>query len=229
MQSSRTMPHPPGNCSNCRVGHGFQISNKRNKPKPSATAFQFRCVAPESAIHCPATSSITTICGSSRPNCSAVAPADQTATGKSARAAAAQIKGGMPKKGSTSTAAASEPTVPGAFGTNPQPNQVLRTRATNYSASSSISIMPACKGSEMTYFSEAQLPKSTVRQRSLQKGKSGSPKATDFLQMGHCVRIGWLISAESGGAIALPSGYEGALPVRPPPAAFLPDRNHGIQ
>jgi hypothetical protein len=37
----------------------------------------------------------------------------------------------------------------------------------------------------MTYFSEAQLPRSIMRQRSLQNGMLGSSKATSFLQIGH--------------------------------------------
>jgi hypothetical protein len=40
-------------------------------------------------------------------------------------------------------------------------------------------------GDGITYFPVAQLPKSMIRQRSLQKGNSGSPGVTSFLQMGH--------------------------------------------
>lgn len=36
----------------------------------------------------------------------------------------------------------------------------------------------------MTYFSEAQLPRSMIRHRSLQNGKAAVPAATSFLQMG---------------------------------------------
>src|ERR1019366_4340560 len=39
----------------------------------------------------------------------------------------------------------------------------------------------------ITYLPVAQLPRSMMRQRSLQKGKSGSPGATDFLQMGQVI------------------------------------------
>ncbi len=39
-------------------------------------------------------------------------------------------------------------------------------------------------GEEITYWPLAHLPRSMVRQRSLQKGKSGSVLLTDFLQMG---------------------------------------------
>src|SRR5215469_6904656 len=37
----------------------------------------------------------------------------------------------------------------------------------------------------MTYPPRAHLPRSMVRQRSLQKGNSGSPARTSFLQVGH--------------------------------------------
>ena len=37
----------------------------------------------------------------------------------------------------------------------------------------------------MTYFSDAQLPKSSSRHRSLQKGILGSPKGTSLPQIGH--------------------------------------------
>ncbi len=71
----------------------------------------------------------------------------------------------------------------------------------------------------MTYFSEAQLPRSIKRQRSLQKGILGSSKATSFLQMGQrtvaVIRVpncsafiiafyscgtGWAVEEPSGGA-----------------------------
>lgn len=40
-------------------------------------------------------------------------------------------------------------------------------------------------GAEITYSPLAHLPKSMMRQRSLQNGKSGSVPFTTFLQMGH--------------------------------------------
>src|SRR5215475_2566772 len=44
-------------------------------------------------------------------------------------------------------------------------------------------------GDEITYFSEAQLPRSMSRQRSLQNGNSGSDGCTStFLQIGHFIR-----------------------------------------
>ena len=42
-------------------------------------------------------------------------------------------------------------------------------------------------GEGIAYFPVAQLPKSMIRQRSLQKGNSGSPGATSFLQMGQFI------------------------------------------
>jgi len=43
----------------------------------------------------------------------------------------------------------------------------------------------SCTGDEITYVPLAHLPRSMVRQRSLQKGNSASPLLTGFLQMGH--------------------------------------------
>jgi hypothetical protein len=40
-------------------------------------------------------------------------------------------------------------------------------------------------GEEITYAPLAHFPKSMLRQRSLQKGKSGAPALTGFLQVGH--------------------------------------------
>src|SRR6185437_6038419 len=52
------------------------------------------------------------------------------------------------------------------------------------SPDSSSSSLPFA-GEEITYFSDAQLPRSIMRQRSLQKGMFGSSNGTSFLQMGH--------------------------------------------
>ena len=60
------IPKPPCRRSNCRAGQGFTISNKRNNVKPSRT-WRISTGDTASAIHCPATSSITTCPGSSFP------------------------------------------------------------------------------------------------------------------------------------------------------------------
>jgi hypothetical protein len=44
-------------------------------------------------------------------------------------------------------------------------------------------------GVETTYFSLAQLPRSMILQRSLQKGKKGESVVTSFLQMGHFIAL----------------------------------------
>ena len=53
----------------------------------------------------------------------------------------------------------------------------------------------------MTYFSVAQLPKSIVLQRSLQKGMKGSFKSTVFLQMGQGIVIVQRIFYRLSGAV----------------------------
>src|SRR5689334_3090766 len=55
--------------------------------------------------------------------------------------------------------------------------------------SSSVSSNPSlvsCTGDEITYAPLAHFPRSITRQRSLQKGKSGSLLFTGFLQVGQC-------------------------------------------
>ena len=54
-----------------------------------------------------------------------------------------------------------------------------------HSSSDSISVSDA--GSETTYFSEAQFPKSINLQRSLQNGMKGSASFTGLWQIGHCI------------------------------------------
>src|SRR5882672_8731283 len=54
-------------------------------------------------------------------------------------------------------------------------------------------------GSETTYFSVAQLPKSRSRQRSLQKGKSAwTAESVSALQMGHLCFMACLLLCELG-------------------------------
>jgi len=61
-------------------------------------------------------------------------------------------------------------------------------RAIFYSwLSASLSASSGCTGVEITYFSLAQLPRSMILQRSLQKGKNWESGKTSFLQMGHFI------------------------------------------
>jgi len=63
-------------------------------------------------------------------------------------------------------------------------SDVLRGSKPASSNSSSPTVLRST-GVDMTYFSEAQLPRSSMRQRSLQNGMLGSSKGTSFLQIGH--------------------------------------------
>ncbi len=103
IQSSAMMPHPPGSFSSWRTGKGFQISNKRKSTNPSKQIFPVHEAQREEnsvgrKIHvlcqmrqrngnqaaainvrcCPATSSITTNCGSFIPENSAAREALHT-------------------------------------------------------------------------------------------------------------------------------------------------------
>jgi len=39
------IPQPPGRCSSCRAGNGFQMSKARKSIKPKSQLFQLRLVA----------------------------------------------------------------------------------------------------------------------------------------------------------------------------------------
>jgi len=60
------MPVPSGNSSSRRIGNGFHISKTRKSIKPARKGFQASGAA-MSVTNCPATSSMTTNCGSFRP------------------------------------------------------------------------------------------------------------------------------------------------------------------
>jgi hypothetical protein len=57
-------------------------------------------------------------------------------------------------------------------------------RATGCYSSSSSELPGGGAGDDTLYFSMAQFPRSIVRHRSLQNGKSGVPSVTSFLQIG---------------------------------------------
>ena len=71
------MPQPPGKPSNWRAGAGFHMSSSRNNTNAASHVFQLNVAAPASVIHCPITSSTTTICGSGLFVSFATTPADQ--------------------------------------------------------------------------------------------------------------------------------------------------------
>ncbi len=60
------MPVPSGSRSSRRIGNGFQISKTRKSIRPARNVFQASGTA-MSATSCPATSSMTTNCGSFKP------------------------------------------------------------------------------------------------------------------------------------------------------------------
>jgi len=81
------------------------------------------------AIKVPQTSSITTVCGSSMPSASATRFDAHTPAAESARITAACGTAPSVDSARCNGTAPSEPTVPGAKGDKPQPNQVAMRRA----------------------------------------------------------------------------------------------------
>lgn len=81
------------------------------------------------AISVPHTSSITIVCGSSMPSALATSFDAQVPSALSATTAATWGSGPSVASAKCSGTAPSEPTVPGALGASPQPNQVARSLA----------------------------------------------------------------------------------------------------
>src|SRR5580700_8172703 len=61
-------------------------------------------------------------------------------------------------------------------------------------------------GDEITYFSDAQLPRSMIRQRSLQKGTKGSSVWTFFRQIGHRIALSNHYERRTGSRAGLQDG-----------------------
>src|SRR5215469_1231862 len=127
------MPVPSGNCSSRRRGGGFVVSNARKSIKPTRSVFQETGAAIR-VISWPATSSITTQPGSSRPSSRAtlVAAGIPTAIATPARAivvSGCQDGGIQCASHHHSNTVAAEPHVPGDTGRRPEPKNVATTQA----------------------------------------------------------------------------------------------------
>ena len=61
------IPQPSGSASSWRAGQGLVMSNSRKRPSPTRACFQSGAAA-ASVSHWPAASSMTTFCGSLRPD-----------------------------------------------------------------------------------------------------------------------------------------------------------------
>jgi hypothetical protein len=122
------MPAPSGNRSTCRMGGGFRISNPRKSIKPASIVFHVTGAASK-VIHWPATSSITTNCGSLIPERRAATVAAGIPTAIDNAASAAKMidcQSGLihcPRMYQVTTAAA-DPQVPGPGRSRPRPKNV---------------------------------------------------------------------------------------------------------
>ena len=127
-KSSTTIPVPSGSRSSRRMGNGFKISKTRKSIRPARNVFQASGTAMR-AVSCPATSSITTNCGSLSPE----ARATRVAAGMpmSVTSAAAmmvdqeRLAWGIAKLASAQrTTVASDAHVPGPGLSRPAPKKV---------------------------------------------------------------------------------------------------------
>ena len=206
MASSATIPNPPGKDSRRRAGKGFQTSNTRNRANPRRSERQFRCRAPATVIHWPTTSSTTIRPGSFKDSWRAVTSADHIAKGVRISAASRKKRGEtrcerQGKKHGRERARCSRcyrnqsTAKPSRYDFGDAQARLRRSRV-GQSKSRSRSLK-SIGSPGIVYFSVAQFPRSTSRQRSLQNGNAVSPKATGARQIGHCVMIGSLIGFES--------------------------------
>ena len=131
--SSITIPLPSGSCSNLRIGNGFRMSNTRKSIKPAKRDFQ-ATGAPTKVINWPATSSMTTNCGSLRPLARATAvaagiPMNTTRIAARIAAAASHETGIQRAMTHQSMTVAAEPQVPGPGFRRPTPKNVATSVA----------------------------------------------------------------------------------------------------
>src|SRR5437667_12801162 len=87
------MPTPDGRASRRRTGGGFQISNNRNRQNAASQLFQLNDNAPANVIHCPRTSSTTTMPGSLDPLYREITAADQIQAGSASSGSRAKWNG----------------------------------------------------------------------------------------------------------------------------------------
>jgi hypothetical protein len=131
--SSRTIPVPSGSFSNCRIGGGFIMSKARKSIKLIRKVFHAGGT-PINAINWPATSSITTDCGSLLPSAreARVAAGMPTPAAKAATANAVPVRklaGRERDRAAQSKTVAADPQVPGPGFSCPTPKKVAITFA----------------------------------------------------------------------------------------------------
>lgn len=124
------IPTPAG-CSRWAesIGPGLVMSKTRNKASAKSRMPRLLPLTMPMAISVPHTSSITTFCGSSMPSALASSFEAQVPSAVSATIAATCGTGPSVASAKCSGTAPSEPTVPGALGASPQPNQVAKSLA----------------------------------------------------------------------------------------------------
>src|SRR5208282_3977310 len=134
-RSSTTMPVPSGSRSNRRIGNGFQISKTRKSIRPARKVFQASGTA-MSVTNCPATSSMTTNCGSFRPEDRATSVAAgipmRVAAAAATMVAEVRLVSGIRELANAhSTAVANDAQVPGPGLRRPAPKKVATSVAHN--------------------------------------------------------------------------------------------------
>src|SRR5208282_3196668 len=132
-RSSTTMPVPSGSRSSRRIGNGFQISKTRKSIRPTRKVFQASGTA-MSVTNWPATSSMTTNCGSFRPEVRATSVAAGIPMRVTAAAATmvaeVRLATGIRELANAHTiTVANDPQVPGPGWRRPAPKKVATSVA----------------------------------------------------------------------------------------------------
>jgi hypothetical protein len=131
--SSSTIPVPSGSFSSCRTGGGLTISNALKSIRPAGKVFHASGTA-ISAINCPATSSITTNCGSLVADARATRvaagiPISVTSTARTIATGVRSEVGSSCATAAQSTTVAADPHVPGPGRSRPIPKKVATSVA----------------------------------------------------------------------------------------------------
>ena len=182
------IPVPSGSRSSWRTGGGLTISKARKSTKPARKVFHARGAAIRAMV-CPATSSITTNCGSLTPEALATwvaagIPINVTSRARAIATGVRDVAGSADAKAVQSTTAAAEPQVPGPGCRRPTPKNVAISFAQRGPRGSDEVFTALASGSSAMFTTRPQCLRHSAREsipRHLLPGmKSHTPRLPTF-------------------------------------------------
>ena len=206
------------------MAHRRRLPNveQAEQGEAASAVFQFNTVAPANVSHCPALHPPPRYPDPFfRPTAPSTSAAQMPGSMIAARGSA-RTQAGHARRSATETAM--EPARQRTGRTRPTGSSRSRTRWPESARACSVISglvelrLPDLSGSligvEITYFSDAQLPRSMSLHRSLQNGMSGSSRETGFLQIGHFIhqRLSGPICGRATGRICTSSGHGRRVP-----------------